>query len=101
MSKLQSAGLTLAVLCIACIGAGFDVRAQTAKPERYTIERYLNIRSATSPTLAPGGNRVAFLMNTTGTAQVWTVAPSGGWPEQLTFYQDRVDFVRWSPDGSG
>ncbi|HKP72047.1 MAG TPA: S9 family peptidase, partial [Pyrinomonadaceae bacterium] len=55
----------------------------------------------TSPTLAPKGERVAFLMNVTGTAQVWSVAASGGWPEQLTFYTDRVDFVRWSPDGAG
>jgi dipeptidyl aminopeptidase/acylaminoacyl peptidase len=40
-------------------------------------------------------------MNVTGTAQVWSVAAAGGWPEQLTFYTDRVDFVRWSPDGTG
>jgi len=29
------------------------------------------------------------------------VGAGGGWPEQMTFYPDRVDFVRWSPDGSG
>jgi dipeptidyl aminopeptidase/acylaminoacyl peptidase len=29
------------------------------------------------------------------------VGAAGGWPEQLTFYTDRVDFVRWSPDGTG
>ena len=66
-----------------------------------SIERYLNIRSATGPTLSPRGDRVAFLMNTTGTAQIWMVDAAGGWPEQLTFYADRVDFVRWSPDGAG
>ena len=69
--------------------------------ESFTIERYLNIRAASSPTLAPAGERVAFLLNVTGTPQVWTVAATGGWPEQLTFYEDRVDFVRWSPDGTG
>ncbi|HEY9402640.1 MAG TPA: S9 family peptidase, partial [Pyrinomonadaceae bacterium] len=69
--------------------------------EGFTIERYLNIRSASSPALAPAGDRVAFLLNVTGTPQVWSVASAGGWPEQLTFYTDRVDFVRWSPDGAG
>jgi dipeptidyl aminopeptidase/acylaminoacyl peptidase len=67
----------------------------------FTIERYLNIRAASSPALAPGGDRIAFLLNVTGTPQVWSVPATGGWPEQLTFYTDRVDFVRWSPDGTG
>jgi dipeptidyl aminopeptidase/acylaminoacyl peptidase len=69
--------------------------------ENFPIERYLNIRAASSPTLDARGERVAFLLNVTGTAQVWSVAAAGGWPEQLTFYTDRVDFVRWSPDGTG
>lgn len=29
------------------------------------------------------------------------VAAGGGWPEQMTFYPDRVDFIEWSPDGAG
>lgn len=67
----------------------------------YGIDRYLNIRSATSPTLSPDAGRIAFLTNITGTPQVWMVGAQGGWPEQMTFFQDRVDFVSWSPDGSG
>jgi dipeptidyl aminopeptidase/acylaminoacyl peptidase len=78
-------------------------RRQAATIERRddSIERYLNIRSATAPTLSPRGDRVAFLMNTTGTAQIWAVDARGGWPEQLTFYADRVDFVSFAPDGAG
>lgn len=73
----------------------------SGKTEGYGIERYLNIRGASSPALSPKGDRVAFLTNITGTPQVWMVNAEGGWPEQMTFYADRVDFVRWSPDGSG
>ena len=71
------------------------------KIEGYGIDRYLNIRSATGPTLSPAGDRLAFLTNITGTPQVWMIGAQGGWPDQMTFYSDRVDFVRWSPDGSG
>jgi dipeptidyl aminopeptidase/acylaminoacyl peptidase len=94
---------TLAALALMLLSS-FALHAQVAgakmQPERYGIERYLNIRAASSPALSPKGDRVAFLTNITGTPQVWMVSAQGGWPEQMTFYSDRVDFVRWSPDGS-
>ncbi|HLL15063.1 MAG TPA: S9 family peptidase [Pyrinomonadaceae bacterium] len=82
-------------------GTGKPPQGSARAAENFTIERYLNIRSASSPALAPAGDRVAFLLNVSGTPQVWSVGAAGGWPEQLTFYTDRVDFVRWSPDGAG
>jgi dipeptidyl aminopeptidase/acylaminoacyl peptidase len=96
--------LLLTTILLAALSS-HTARAQetgrAAPRETYGIERYLNIRSAGSPALSPQGDRVAFLTNMTGTAQVWMVPAGGGWPEQLTFYQDRVDFISWSPDGSG
>ncbi|MBA3355115.1 MAG: S9 family peptidase [Pyrinomonadaceae bacterium] len=72
-----------------------------ASREPFGIERYLNIRSATSPALSPTGDRIAFLTNISGTPQLWMVSAQGGWPDQMTFFPDRVDFISWSPDGSG
>jgi dipeptidyl aminopeptidase/acylaminoacyl peptidase len=69
--------------------------------EAYSIDRFLNIRSASLPTVSPDGNQVAFLTNITGTSQVWTIDSKGGWPDQRTFYMDNVDFVSWSPAGNG
>ena len=64
----------------------------------YDIERYLNIRSAYGASFSPDDERVAFLMDTTGVPQVWTVAEPGGWPEQRTFFDERVTFASWSPE---
>ncbi len=61
------------------------------------FERYLNIRTAAYPAFSPDGERVAFLMDVTGTYQVWQVPVGGGWPEQLTFYDERVMSVDYSP----
>ena len=63
----------------------------------YNFQRYLNIRTATGATLAPKADRIAFLTDITGVNQVWRIDEPGGWPEQLTFYKDRVTFVEWSP----
>ncbi|MCL9815352.1 S9 family peptidase [Natronocalculus amylovorans] len=63
----------------------------------YDIERYLNIRSAYGANFSPDGDRLAFLMNTTGTGQLWSVDGAGQWPQQHTFYDERVTFARYSP----
>ncbi len=63
----------------------------------YDIERYLNIRSAGSADFAPDGT-VSFLMDTTGTPQVWTLDGPGEWPTQHTFYDERVTFASFSPE---
>ncbi len=67
---------------------------------RTDFRRYLNIRSANAPSFSPDGKHVAFLMNTTGVPQVWRVPVFGGWPEQLTFYDEAVRFVHFPPAGS-
>ncbi len=59
--------------------------------------RYLNIRSALSPELAPDGQRVAFLADITGVFQAWsgpTQPRPGEWPRQLTFFQEKVWEIR-------
>ncbi|WIV66678.1 S9 family peptidase [Natrialbaceae archaeon AArc-T1-2] len=64
----------------------------------YDIDRYLNIRSAYGASLGPDGERLSFLMNTTGVPQVWTLTGPREWPEQRTFYDERVTFASWSPE---
>ncbi len=63
----------------------------------YDINRYLNVRSSHNPTFSPDGRQVAFLLDTTGAAQVWRVSREGGWPEQLSFSSERVSTVAYSP----
>ncbi len=64
----------------------------------YDIERYLNVRSARSASFGPDGERLAFLLDTTGVAQVWTLSGSGEWPAQRTFRDERVTLVSFSPE---
>jgi dipeptidyl aminopeptidase/acylaminoacyl peptidase len=61
------------------------------------IERFLNVRSAYGASIGHRGERVAFLLDTTGVPQVWTLTSPGAWPEQRTFFEERVTFVDASP----
>jgi Tol biopolymer transport system component len=62
----------------------------------YDLERYLNVRSAYGASMGPEG-RLAFLLNTTGVGQLWTLDAPGEWPEQRTFYDEPVGFIDYSP----
>ncbi|WP_435195779.1 S9 family peptidase [Natronomonas sp. EA1] len=64
----------------------------------HNIERYLNIRSAYGASLSDDGT-LAFRMDTTGTPQIWLQNAAREWPEQRTFFDERVTFVSWNPDG--
>ncbi len=66
---------------------------------QYDVDRYLNVRSAGGADIGPHG-RLSFLIDTTGTAQVWSLSEPRGWPEQRTFFEERVTFVDASPERS-
>ncbi len=70
-------------------------------PANYTIQQYLNIKSASSPTILSGGERLFYLTNVTGTSQIWAIDLPDGQPKQITNYDDNVSFVKFAPDGSG
>jgi len=68
----------------------------------YPIDRYLNVKQATMPSFSSDGRWLAFISDLTGVAQAWRV-PLGGpagvvpMPEQLTFAEDRVLWLHYSP----
>jgi dipeptidyl aminopeptidase/acylaminoacyl peptidase len=64
----------------------------------YDFERYLNVRSANTPSFGPDGERLTFLMDTTGVPQVWRLDEPTAWPRQFTFEDERVSFASWSPE---
>ena len=62
----------------------------------HELERYLTIRQAYGASLGPDGT-LAFLLDTTGVPQVWTLDEPEGWPRQRTFYDEPVSFASYSP----
>jgi len=66
-------------------------------PSRFSLDQFLNIRSASAPSFTPDGRFVAFLTNVTGVAQAWQVPVEGGWPVQLTFTSESVRGVHYNP----
>lgn len=61
------------------------------------VEALGKISSATSPTLSPDGQRMAYLSNESGSPQIWLRDLRTGTSRQLTNLADPVGSVFWSP----
>ena len=66
----------------------------------YEIERYLNVRSASSPSFSPDGQHIAFVSNITGVPLPWVVSARGGWPQPISLATERTGQVVYAPSGN-
>ncbi len=75
--------------------------ALTPNTRRYTFEQFTAIRRY-QPTLSfsSNGSEIAYVTNTSGQYNLWRQSSTGGYPHQLTTFDDQsVRRVAWSPDG--
>lgn len=69
--------------------------AQSAKPEKITLEDLLAVEGPGGPILSPDGSQFALIRN----EQIVLMPSDGGWPATLTTTSGGKSGVTWSPDG--
>lgn len=75
--------------------------AQESSSELATkIEAMAKVGACYSPSFSPDGSEIAFISNISGTPQLWKISSNGGWPIQLTNFNDPVSNAIWSPKGN-
>lgn len=62
-----------------------------------SVARYMEIRSAAGGVFAYDDSAMYFVSTMTGMPQVWRQLPDVPWPQQVTFFSDRVMGVASSP----
>src|SRR5262249_23724077 len=93
---MKRIALTFAVLGLAVAIA----RAPAPSELERSVAAMVKIGFCASPSFSPDGKRIAFVSNMTGIPQIFVVDSAGGWPVQVTAFDDPVGSVAWSPDGS-
>jgi dipeptidyl aminopeptidase/acylaminoacyl peptidase len=76
---------------------GQGLAAAAAAAPRFDYARFVSVRRAYGPAVFPDGRRIAFVSDLTGVPQIFAVELEGGWPEQLSFTQERVGAVYVAP----
>lgn len=68
--------------------------------QKYAFEQFTAIRRIWGLDFSPDSKRVIYAINTSGQFNLWCQSIDGGWPKQLTFFEDEtVRSVGWSPKG--
>ncbi|HPQ70082.1 MAG TPA: S9 family peptidase [bacterium] len=91
---------TIAAILIFLLAGMAWAAAQTGEVVHgapYPLDAYLQIRQAYDARWLADSESLVYLTNITGTNQVWKIAREGGYPTQLTFFDDAVDYAIPSP----
>ncbi len=65
----------------------------------YEFEQFTAVRLFTSAAYSPDGETIAYIANTSGEFNLWTMPAGGGFARQLTGFTDKsVRSFKWSPD---
>ncbi|MDD5088566.1 MAG: hypothetical protein PHI18_07195, partial [bacterium] len=65
----------------------------------FSLVEYMNIQNAMKPTFDAQGSEFAYLWDVSGIPQVWRASVLGGYPMQVTFFEDGASGCWWSPFG--
>jgi len=69
----------------------------TQKPKQYRVDQFYAIRSITGFSLSPNGKTIAYIVNTDGMPNIWTIPVDGGWTSQITLLEDAAKGIKYSP----
>lgn len=67
------------------------------RPQRHRTAKFFAIRQILGISVSPNGNTVAFITNTDGLPNIWTIPISGGWASQVTLAEDAVKNIYYTP----
>jgi dipeptidyl aminopeptidase/acylaminoacyl peptidase len=65
--------------------------------KQYKVKQFYAIRQILSVSAAPNGKKIAYITNTDGMPNIWTIPLNGGWASQITLHDYAVKAMAYSP----
>ncbi|MGB5782411.1 MAG: S9 family peptidase [Eudoraea sp.] len=93
--------ITLKIVFLPLLIISINSFAQKSSKELTAkIEAMAKVGACYSPSFSPDASEIAFISNISGIPQLWKIPSTGGWPIQLTNFNDPVSNAIWSPKGN-
>ena len=71
--------------------------AKETSAKKYRVAQYFAIRAITDFTISPDGKTIAYVTNTNGLPNIWTIPIDGGWANQITLEENAVFSIGYNP----
>jgi len=68
-----------------------------SKRKEFRVEQYYAIRQIFGMSLSPDRKTAAYITNTDGLPNIWTIPIEGGWTSQVTLQENAVKAISYSP----
>lgn len=67
----------------------------------FRVSQFFAIRAIMGIALSPNSKTVAYITNTNGMPNIWTIPINGGWTSQITLQENAVTAIYYNPKHSG
>ena len=65
--------------------------------KKYRVAQFFAIRAITDFSISPDGKTIAYITNTNGMPNIWTIPVEGGWANQVTLEDNAVFSIGYNP----
>ena len=65
--------------------------------KKYKVKQFFAIRQISSFSISPNSKTIAYITNTDGLPNIWTIPMNGGWTSQITLHDEAVKVLKYSP----
>ena len=72
-----------------------DIKMQDRK--KYKVKQFFAIRQISALSISPNSKTIAYITNTDGLPNIWTIPMNGGWTSQITLHDEAVKVLKYSP----
>src|SRR4030095_4687829 len=72
--------------------------ASIQKHNQYRTDQFFAIRTLMGLGVSPNGKTIAYIVNTDGMPNIWTIPIEGGWTSQITLQESAVKGLLYSPN---
>ena len=74
-----------------------ELKSQNNQIPTLRIEQFFSIRQIIDLSISPDGKTIAYITNTNGLPNIWTISINSGWTSQITIEENAVRGLKYSP----
>jgi dipeptidyl aminopeptidase/acylaminoacyl peptidase len=73
------------------------MKSKKTEQKQYKVRQFFAIRQILAFSVSSDSKTIAYITNTDGMPNIWTIPIEGGWTSQITLHEDAIKVLKFSP----